>query len=128
MGSIFSRQPPSQKKSADGNTMPLRGFYLDAFPPVETALNTTSTESDVSHSCHHSNTYTPRLLELYKVIETMAPMDKDAMGGRCLPETARMERFMKTQALMTNIPGEEFVQGVKAFRLTTPVKCELLVL
>ena len=117
MGNLFNKK----LKRVNENATPQRGFHLHAFPSVAFAINATST-----YSSDHESTYTQRLRALYKAIDGMPPMDKKAMSGRCLPETARMERFMQTQALMTNIPGEEFVQGVKAFRLTTPVKCVFL--
>ena len=116
MGNLFNKQ---QKRSSENET-PRRGFHFQAFPSFGVPVNTTSTSD-------HASKYTQRLRALYQAIDSMVPMEKTAMSGRCLPETARMERFMQTQALMTNIPGEEFVQGVKAFRLTTPVKYALFI-
>eukprot|EP00823_Brevimastigomonas_motovehiculus_P002798 TRINITY_DN166_c0_g1_i1.p1 TRINITY_DN166_c0_g1~~TRINITY_DN166_c0_g1_i1.p1 ORF type:complete len:625 (+),score=252.94 TRINITY_DN166_c0_g1_i1:17-1891(+) len=58
---------------------------------------------------------------LAKSLLKLEAMDKEQMSGRCEVETDRMERFLMKNFGLENIFREEFVQGVRAFRLKKPV-------
>ncbi|KAJ4462743.1 putative DNA mismatch repair protein MutS [Paratrimastix pyriformis] len=59
--------------------------------------------------------------ELIDELKNLPPMDKDTMRGSCRNETVRMIQFMNDQVGMRLIPGQCFVQGVRAFELEKPL-------
>eukprot|EP00931_Biecheleriopsis_adriatica_P102078 TRINITY_DN77101_c0_g1_i1.p1 TRINITY_DN77101_c0_g1~~TRINITY_DN77101_c0_g1_i1.p1 ORF type:complete len:647 (-),score=156.53 TRINITY_DN77101_c0_g1_i1:155-2095(-) len=59
--------------------------------------------------------------DLISLLVDLPEMQKKAMGGKCIPQTMAMEDFMKNEVGMRQLPGEYFVQGVKAFELAEPI-------
>jgi len=54
--------------------------------------------------------------QLVESLHALPPMDKDTMSGRCLAQTANMEKFMRQNLQMANI-DRVFCQGVRAFTI-----------
>eukprot|EP00930_Biecheleria_cincta_P041042 TRINITY_DN28116_c0_g1_i1.p1 TRINITY_DN28116_c0_g1~~TRINITY_DN28116_c0_g1_i1.p1 ORF type:complete len:779 (-),score=139.50 TRINITY_DN28116_c0_g1_i1:56-2308(-) len=55
--------------------------------------------------------------KLVDLLTLLPGMDKKTMSGACSSQTFAMEDFMERELTMHSLPGECFVQGVKAFEL-----------
>ena len=103
----------------------LRQRERDATGKTRLSVKEQVIPSDMSYLClefgltHCSD---QKLKNLFEHIMRLKPMDKNGpMSGKCEIETAQMERFLTDTFGFQNIRGEYIVQGVKSFRLRTPL-------